>query len=67
MTGLSTPRADSGPGFVATLYKTYIREANDVVKLATREMSPHKDPKLSGGRNMLCGVGDLHSDVAGSA
>ena len=41
-----------------TLYKTYIREANDVVKLSTRQMSPvqQKKQKLSGTSRMFRGT-----------
>ena len=49
-----------------TLYKTYIREANDVVKLPTRQMSPRKTQKLSGGGRMLRGVSDLEPEVTES-
>ena len=44
-----------------TLYKTYIREANDVVKLSTRQMSPdqQKKQKLSGTSRMFRGASDL--------
>jgi hypothetical protein len=38
-----------------TLYKTYICEANDVVKFSTRQMSPRKTQKLSGGSSVLEG------------
>jgi hypothetical protein len=39
-----------------TLYKTYIREANDVVKLPTRQMSPSKTQKMSGGSMIFRGA-----------
>ena len=44
-----------------TLYKTYIREANDVVKLSTRQMSPvqEKKQKLSGTSRMFRGASVL--------
>ncbi len=49
---------------VETLYKTYIREANDVVKLPTRQMSPHqkKKQKLSGTSRMFRGARALESE-----
>ncbi len=43
-----------------TLYKTYIRESNDVLKLTTPRMSSHKNQKISGG---LRGVSVLESEV----
>ena len=46
-----------------TLYKTYIREANDVVKFPTRQMSPYKTQKLSGGSRMFQGASTLESEV----
>ena len=46
-----------------TLYKTYIREANDVVKLPTRQMSPRKTQKLSGGSRMFRGASSLEGEV----
>ncbi len=46
-----------------TLYKTYIREENDVVKLPTRLMSPHKTHKLSEGSRMCRGSSVLESEV----
>jgi hypothetical protein len=44
-----------------TLYKTYIRETNDVVKLSTRQMSPdqQKKQKLSGTSRMFRGASAL--------
>ena len=44
-----------------TLYKTYIREANDVVKLSTRQMSTgqQKKKKLSGTSRMFRGASAL--------
>ena len=32
-----------------TLYKTYIREANDVLNLTTSQISTHKKQNMSGG------------------
>ncbi len=49
-----------------TLYRTYIRESNDVVKLPTRQMSPRKTQILSGGSRMFCGVSTLESEVTES-
>ena len=49
-----------------TLYKTYIREANDVVKLSTRQMSPRKTQKLSGGGRMFRGASALEPEVTES-
>jgi hypothetical protein len=46
-----------------TLYKTFIREANDVVKLPTRQMSPLKTQKLSGGSRMFRGASALECEV----
>ena len=47
-----------------TLYKTYIRETNDVVKLPTRQMSPchQKNQKLSGTSRMFRGASALESE-----
>jgi hypothetical protein len=42
-----------------TLYKTYIREANDVVKLPTRQMSLSKTQKMSGGSRIFRGASAL--------
>jgi hypothetical protein len=42
-----------------SLYKTYIRESNDVVKLPTRQMSQRKTQKLSGGSRMFRGASAL--------
>ena len=44
-----------------TLYKTYIRESNDVVKLSTRQMSPvqKKKEKLSRTSRMFRGASAL--------
>jgi hypothetical protein len=50
-----------------TLYKTYIREANDVVKFPTRQMSPLKTQKLSGGSRMFRGASVLECEVTESA
>ena len=50
-----------------TLYKTYIREANDVVKLPTRQMSPRKTQKLSGGSRMFRGASALEGEVTDTA
>jgi hypothetical protein len=50
-----------------TLYKTYIREANDVVKLPTRQMSPRKTQKLSGGSRMFRGGSALEGEVTDTA
>ena len=47
---------DHSSQYSTTLYKTHIREANDVVKLSTRQMSPHKKQILSGGSRMFRGV-----------
>jgi hypothetical protein len=49
---------------VETLYKTYIREENDVVKFPTRPMSPHqlKKQKLSGTSRMFRGASALESE-----
>ena len=46
-----------------TLYKTYIRETNDVVKLSTRQMSSdqQKKQKLSGTSRMFRGASALES------
>ena len=52
---------------VETLYKTYIREANDVVKLPTRQMSPRKTQKLSGGSRMFRGASVLEGEVTDTA
>ena len=49
-----------------TLYKTYIRETNDVVKLPTRQMSPRKRQKLSGGGRMFRGASALEPEVTES-
>ena len=49
-----------------TLYKTYIRETNDVVKLSTRQMSPWKTQKLSGGGRMFRGASALEPEVTES-
>jgi hypothetical protein len=46
-----------------TLYKTYIREANDVVKLPTRQMSPSKTQKMSGGSMIFRGASALECEV----
>ncbi len=46
-----------------TLYKTFIRETNDVVKLPTRQMSPRKTQKLSGGSRMFRGASALECEV----
>jgi hypothetical protein len=50
-----------------TLYKTFIREANDVVKFATRQMSPLKTQKLSGGSRLFRGASTLECEVTESA
>jgi hypothetical protein len=50
-----------------TLYKTFIREANDVVKFATRQMSPLKTQKLSGGSRLFRGASALECEVTESA
>ena len=50
-----------------TLYKTYIREVNDVVKLSTRQMSLRKTQKLSGGSRMFRGASALESEVTEAA
>ena len=47
-----------------TLYKTFIREANDVVKLPTRQMSPRKTQKLSGGSRMFRALEGEVTDTA---
>jgi hypothetical protein len=49
-----------------TLYKTYIRETNDVVKLSTRQMSPRKTRKLSGGGRMFRCASALEPEVTES-
>ena len=46
-----------------TLYMTYLRETNDVVKLTTPRQSPRKKQKLSGG---FRGVSDLEVEVTES-
>jgi hypothetical protein len=50
-----------------TLYKTFIREANDVVKFPTRQMSPRKTQKLSGGSRMFRGASALECEVTEAA
>ena len=45
--------------FVQDISATYIREANDVVKVTTPQMSPHKEQKSSGGSRMFRGVSAL--------
>ena len=50
-----------------TLYKTYIRETNDVVKLPTRQMSPRKTQKMSGGSMIFRGAFDLECEVTETA
>ena len=50
-----------------TLYKTYIREANDVVKLPTRQMSPSKTQKMSGGSMIFRGSSALECEVTEAA
>jgi hypothetical protein len=52
---------------VETLLKTYIREANDVVKLPTRQMSPRKTQKLSGGSRMFRDASSLECEVTEAA
>ena len=47
-----------------TLYMTYLREANDVLKLTTPRQSPRKKQKFSGG---FRGVSALESEVSESA
>ena len=47
-----------------TLYMTYLRESNDVLKLTTPRLSPRKKQKFSGG---FCGVSALESEVTESA
>ena len=49
-----------------TLYKKYIRESNDVGKLSTRQMSPRKTQKLSGGGRMFRGASALEPEVTES-
>jgi hypothetical protein len=49
------------------LYKTYIREANDVVKLTTPQRSSHKKQKWSGGSSIFHGVSALEYEVTESA
>jgi hypothetical protein len=49
------------------LYKAYIREANDGVKLTTPQRSPRKTQKWSGGSSMLRGVSSLESEVTETA
>ena len=48
---------------VETLYKTYIREKNDVLKLSTRQMSSdqQKKKKLSGTSRMFRGASTVES------
>jgi len=45
---------------VETLYMTYLRETNDVLKLTTPRQSPRKKQKFSGG---FRGVSALESEV----
>ena len=47
-----------------TLYMTYLREANDVLKLTTPRQSPRKKQKFSGG---FRGVSVLESEVTESS
>ena len=46
-----------------TLYMTYLRESNDVLKLTTPRQSPRKKQKFSGG---FRGVSGLESEVTES-
>jgi hypothetical protein len=48
------------------MYKTYIREVNDVVKMSTRQMSPRKTQKLSGGGRMFRSASVLEPEVTES-
>ena len=48
---------------VETLYMTYLREANDVLKLTTPRLSSRKKKKFSEG---FCGVSALESEVTKS-
>ena len=57
VTHSSPASAQHHGNFVQDISATYIREANDVVKVP--QMSPHKKQKSSGGSRMFRGVSAL--------